>query len=44
VNDLEEIDDFENDVVTKLPNLVSKLRDVQPRGFGRVVNFKEDIL
>jgi hypothetical protein len=44
VNDLEEIDDFENDVVKKLPNLVSKLRDVQPRGFGRVVNFKEDIL
>jgi spermidine synthase len=43
IKDMDEVDDFEKSVLRKLPNLVQKLRDIQPRGFGRVVNFKDDV-
>jgi len=37
----DELNDFENDIKTRLSNLGGWLRDIQPRGYGRVVNFKE---
>eukprot|EP00980_Cylindrotheca_fusiformis_P018572 scaffold6155_cov108-Cylindrotheca_fusiformis.AAC.7 len=42
-NGLEEVTAFEADMKMKLPTLGGWLRDFQPRGYGRVVNFKEDI-
>ena len=39
----EAIDVFEKEFREKLPSLGGWLRDTQPRGYGRVVNFKEDM-
>jgi SAM-dependent methyltransferase len=44
VNDMQEIDSFNDDVLFKIPTLVRKLRDVFPRGHGRVVSFKDDLI
>jgi hypothetical protein len=40
----EEIYAFQYDALQKLPTLVQKLSDVFPRGYGRVVNFRQDSL
>eukprot|EP00980_Cylindrotheca_fusiformis_P018566 scaffold6155_cov108-Cylindrotheca_fusiformis.AAC.1 len=42
-NGIEEVEGFEADMKMKLPTLDGWLRDIQPRGYGRVVNFKVDI-
>jgi hypothetical protein len=44
LNGLDELNAFENDIKNQLPTLGGWLRDVQPRGYGRVVNFKEDMV
>jgi spermidine synthase len=43
LNQLEELDAFKNAVLHGIPTLKQKLRDIQPRGYGRVVNFKFDL-
>jgi hypothetical protein len=40
---IDEIESFEQDVKSKLPGLGGWLRDLQPRGYGRVVNFDKDL-
>jgi len=42
--DLPELQSFEKDIKTRLTNLGGWLRDIQPRGYGRVVSFKEGML
>ncbi|KAL3931294.1 MAG: hypothetical protein SGBAC_011377, partial [Bacillariaceae sp.] len=42
--DLEELQQFEKDITTSLSSLSGWLRDIQPRGYGRVVNFKESVM
>ena len=42
--DLPELQNFELEIKNRLPNLGGWLRDIQPRGYGRVVNFKEGML
>ena len=37
----DELNAFESDIKGKLTNLGGWLRDVQPRGYGRVVNFND---
>ena len=43
-SDLPELQGFESDIKERLTNLGGWLRDIQPRGYGRVVNFKEGML
>lgn len=43
VNDMIEIEAFEKATLAKLPNLNGWLRDIQPRGYNRVINFKDDL-
>jgi hypothetical protein len=43
VNDFEEIDSFEVDVLARFSNLEGWLGDIQPRGYNRVVNFKNEL-
>ncbi|CAJ1931008.1 unnamed protein product [Cylindrotheca closterium] len=42
--DLEELQSFEKDIKTSLSSLIGWLRDIQPRGYGRVVSFKESMM
>jgi len=43
--DKNEISDFfKNSLLKKIPHLSFQIRDEQPRGFGRVVNFQKDLL
>ncbi|CAJ1931005.1 unnamed protein product [Cylindrotheca closterium] len=37
----DELNAFESDIKARLTNLGGWLRDIQPRGYGRVVNFKD---
>jgi len=36
-------DTFEKSFIKELPILKTTLRDEQPRGYGRVINFRDDI-
>jgi len=42
--DLEELQGFEKGIMTSLSSLSGWLRDIQPRGYGRVVSFKESMM
>jgi len=42
--DLEELQAVEKEMKTRLPNLGGWLRDIQPRGYGRVVSFKDSMV